>query len=360
MATVELVGVRKNFGRVVALEAVDLVIPNETFTCMVGPSGSGKSTLLNLTAGFEQPTDGKILIDGSDITRQPPAQRDIAMVFQSYALYPHMSVYDNMAFGLRVRGTPKTEIQRRVNDAAQMLQLNDLLQRKPGQLSGGQRQRVALGRAITRYPKVFLLDEPLSNLDAKLRLQMRVELRLLFERVRGTVIYVTHDQAEAMTLADQVVVLNEGRIQQVGSPSEVYDRPANSFVATFFGSPPMNLLPARVASVDGKPQLTIGEMVIPLPGWHSTLQEVVVGFRPEAVQVAFANQLPVPVRLQVHERLGSQDALYMTLGTTTISAVLPSGTLQTHGHEQLSIAVASSALHFFDPTTGKRLEPFAA
>jgi sn-glycerol 3-phosphate transport system ATP-binding protein len=359
MATVELVGVRKAFGRVVALEAVNLVIPNESFTCMVGPSGSGKSTLLNLTAGFEQPTDGQILIDAIDITRQPPAQRDIAMVFQSYALYPHMNVYDNMAFGLRVRGTPKGEIQRRVNEAAQMLQLSDLLQRKPGQLSGGQRQRVALGRAITRHPKVFLLDEPLSNLDAKLRLQMRVELRLLFERVRGTVIYVTHDQAEAMTLADQVVVLHEGRIQQVGSPSEVYDHPANSFVATFFGSPPMNLLPARIATEEGNPQLVIGKMVIPAPYWHLPTQEVTVGFRPEAVQVGTAGQLPVPVRLQVHERLGSQDALYLSLDTTIISAVLPSGAIQTQGHEQLSIAVEWSALHFFDPVSGNRLEPMA-
>jgi ABC-type sugar transport system ATPase subunit len=361
MATVELRGVRKQFGKVEALASVDVRIEDRSFTCLVGPSGSGKSTLLNIVAGLETPSGGSVLIDGVDITRQAPADRDIAMVFQSYALYPHMSVFDNMAFGLKVRHTPAAVIRQRVAEAAELLQLKDLLNRKPRQLSGGQRQRVALGRAITRHPKVFLLDEPLSNLDAQLRFQTRVELKLLFERIGGTVIYVTHDQSEAMTLSDSVVVLHHGQVQQIGPPMGVYEEPANVFVARFLGSPAMNVLPGRVvATGDGGHAAVAGPIRAPLDGrLPERLREpdsaVQVGFRPEKVVVGPADRLPFAAELQVVESLGAQDLLYLHAEDTSVVAMAAAGAGAALGRGPVSFDVQPGAIHLFDAVSGERV-----
>ena len=246
MATLSLRKLRKSFGPVEVIPQIDLAVAEHEFVVLVGPSGCGKSTILRMIAGLEEPTSGDIVIDDTVVTDREPKDRDIAMVFQDYALYPHMTVADNMAFALRYRHVKRADIRRRVADVARMLEIEPLLQRTPRQLSGGQRQRVAMGRAIVRDPKLFLFDEPLSNLDAKLRVQMRTELRKLRVAVPTTTIYVTHDQVEAMTLADRIVILNQGRIEQIGTPEEVYDTPASAFVAGFIGAPAMNLLPARL------------------------------------------------------------------------------------------------------------------
>jgi ABC-type sugar transport system ATPase subunit len=246
LATLELRDLRKNFGPVEVVPGVNLDVSEHEFVVLVGPSGCGKSTILRMIAGLEEPTSGDIVIDGAVVTQREPKDRDIAMVFQDYALYPHMTVAENMAFALRYRHVKRADIRRRVADVARMLEIEPLLQRTPRQLSGGQRQRVAMGRAIVRDPKLFLFDEPLSNLDAKLRVQMRTELRKLRDAVPTTTIYVTHDQVEAMTLADRIVILNHGRIEQIGTPEDVYDTPATAFVASFIGAPAMNLLPSRL------------------------------------------------------------------------------------------------------------------
>ncbi len=248
MGKIELQGVEKSFGKVGVISDVNLTIDDGSFVVFVGPSGCGKSTLLRLIAGLEDVTAGKILIDGTDVVDTPPAKRGLSMVFQSYALYPHMSVRKNIGFGLRMAGRPKSEIDQKVDDAARILNLTQYLDRRPGQLSGGQRQRVAIGRAIVREPKAFLFDEPLSNLDAALRVQMRLEIAKLQDTLGTTAIYVTHDQVEAMTMADSIVVLNSGRIEQVGSPLELYNRPTNLFVAGFIGSPKMNLIGGSIAA----------------------------------------------------------------------------------------------------------------
>src|SRR5215469_7997114 len=246
MADVALRDVVKRFDNVEAVRQISLDIPDKEFVVLVGPSGCGKSTTLRMIAGLEEATAGDILIDGEKVNDVPPKDRDIAMVFQNYALYPHMTVFENMSFGLRLRRFPKAEIRQRVEQAARILDITDLLDRRPKQLSGGQRQRVAMGRAIVRNPKVFLFDEPLSNLDAKLRVQMRTEIKRVHQKVKTTTIYVTHDQVEAMTLADRVVIMNAGRIDQIGTPHEVYHTPKTQFVAGFIGSPTMNMLPCRL------------------------------------------------------------------------------------------------------------------
>ncbi len=251
MAEVRLSGIRKAFGQFEVFKDLSLSVPDGSFTVLVGPSGCGKSTILRMIAGLEEPTDGQVMIGGRDVTRAEPSDRRISMVFQSYALFPHMTVAQNIDFGLRLGKVPAAERRKRVADAARILNLTDYLDRKPAALSGGQRQRVAIGRSIVRNPAVFLFDEPLSNLDAALRNQMRVELAELHQRLGATMIYVTHDQVEAMTLADQIVVLNAGRIEQVGTPTELYERPKTTFVATFIGSPQMNLLDGEIASGEG-------------------------------------------------------------------------------------------------------------
>src|SRR5207342_3682215 len=269
MAQVSLRKVVKRFDDTEAVRGIDLDIADKEFVVLVGPSGCGKSTTLRMIAGLEEISAGEIAVDGEVVNDVPPKDRDMAMVFQNYALYPHMTVYENMSFGLRLKHYPKDEIARRVQEAARILDITELLERKPRQLSGGQRQRVAMGRAIVRNPKVFLFDEPLSNLDAKLRVQMRIEIKKVHQKVRTTTVYVTHDQVEAMTLADRVVVMNHGRIEQIGTPNELYHHPRTRFVAGFIGAPPMNLLPATALPAER------------LSGARRPPQDLLVGVRPE-------------------------------------------------------------------------------
>jgi lactose/L-arabinose transport system ATP-binding protein len=311
MADVALERITKSFGPVDIIKGVDLDIASHEFVVMVGPSGCGKSTLLRIIAGLEDASGGTIRIDGRDVTGAEPVDRGIAMVFQSYALYPHMTVAENMTFGLRVSGVPRPQIESRLAEAARLLQLDHLLDRRPAQLSGGQRQRVAIGRAIVRDPKVFLFDEPLSNLDAELRVHMRIELARLHARLGATMIYVTHDQVEAMTLADKIVVLNAGRIEQVGPPLEVFDDPDNLFVAGFIGSPKMNFLPARATK--GGRLLIEGdqEAGIALPWPPASLsegQEVTLGVRPQHLRLSADGSLRV--RPDVVEQLGDVGYLH--------------------------------------------------
>jgi len=314
MADVILNGVCKSFGATRVIHAVDLKVCDGEFIVFVGPSGCGKSTLLRLIAGLEDMTAGELFIQGERVNDIPPAKRGIAMVFQSYALYPHMSVYDNMAFGLELSKASKTETDRRVRETARLLQIEDLLNRKPKQLSGGQRQRVAIGRAIVREPKVFLFDEPLSNLDAALRVQTRIEIAKLHSDLKVTMIYVTHDQVEAMTLADRIVVLNAGRIEQVGTPLELYHHPANLFVARFIGSPQMNLIQAEVRAVGPEGvhvQLRDGSTVI-TPVTSADLQPgecVSLGIRPDHVRLGRDGMLTG--RIALVEELGESHLLYI-------------------------------------------------
>jgi multiple sugar transport system ATP-binding protein len=293
MATLEISALRKRFGTIEVLKGIDLTLEKGGFLVLVGPSGCGKSTLLNTIAGLEQISSGEIRIGGNVVNHQHPSKRDIAMVFQSYALYPNMSVAENMGFGMEMRGVPKAERDKAVVAVAKTLQIEHLLARRPSQLSGGQRQRVAMGRALVRRPSIFLFDEPLSNLDAKLRVDMRIEIKRLHQTTGSTIVYVTHDQIEAMTLATKIAVLKNGELQQVGSPSEIYDRPANTFVADFMGSPAMNLLEGTVALADGAQQVVIARkegqpIALPIPASvdASKLKDgakVIFGIRPEAV-----------------------------------------------------------------------------
>src|SRR5580658_37856 len=287
MATVTLTQLRKCYGATTAIHGVDCAIADGEFIVIVGPSGCGKSTLLRMVAGLESVTSGEIRINGKVVNNLEPKDRDIAMVFQNYALYPHMSVYDNMAYGLKIRKMSKDEIRTRVEKAANILELKDYLTRKPRELSGGQRQRVAMGRAIVREPAVFLFDEPLSNLDAKLRVQMRSEIQSLHARLSTTSLYVTHDQVEAMTLAHRAIVMEKGNVEQVGTPTDIYEKPATLFVASFIGSPPMNLLKGRV-SPEGDSFVVDGGPTLPLPKRSPELagRELVLGIRPEHLQAA--------------------------------------------------------------------------
>jgi sn-glycerol 3-phosphate transport system ATP-binding protein len=294
-----------------ALREFDLSVGEGEFVILVGPSGCGKSTALRMLAGLDKPTSGDIHIDGTSVTRQAPGDRDIAMVFQNYALYPHMSVYKNLSYGLKQRKTPKAEIRRRVTEIGDILGITELLDRKPGQLSGGQRQRVAMGRALVRRPQAFLLDEPLSNLDAKLRAQVRAELKRLHRRLPVTSVYVTHDQVEAMTLGDRICVLDHGELQQVGTPQEVYDSPANVFVAGFMGTPAMNLVRGEV--VAGTAHLA-GHPVAPAPLRSGA---VVVGIRPEHLVIAGEDGDGIPVTIDFHEPLGSHVLVHTLVGQTT-------------------------------------------
>jgi multiple sugar transport system ATP-binding protein len=317
MSVVQLERVRKNFGAVEVIKGVDLEIASGEFVVFVGPSGCGKSTLLRMVSGLESTTAGRIAIDGRDVTRLPPGDRQVAMVFQSYALYPHMTVAENMSFALRMTGTPKDDVERRVGEAARILQIEPLMERKPKQLSGGQRQRVAIGRAIVRKPKVFLFDEPLSNLDAALRVQMRVEIARLHAEIGATMIYVTHDQVEAMTLADRIVVLNHGKVEQIGSPLELYDRPANRFVAEFLGQPRMNFLSAVVGAADGssaKIDLAGGRSLsLPLSRAVKAGERVALGMRPDALSLSASGTGDIAGSVAVVEHLGSESIVYVAV-----------------------------------------------
>jgi multiple sugar transport system ATP-binding protein len=329
MATVELKGIGKVYdGGVRAVDNADITVADREFVVLVGPSGCGKTTTLRMIAGLEDITEGELLIDGKLVNDVPPKDRDIAMVFQNYALYPHMSVYDNMAFGLKIRKYPKTEIQARVKEAAQILDIEELLDRKPKALSGGQRQRVAVGRAIVRKPKVFLFDEPLSNLDAKLRVQMRAEISALHNRLQATMVYVTHDQVEAMTMADKIVVLKSGVIQQIGSPLELYNHPANRFVAGFIGSPPMNFLTVTIKEEGGKVIADEGETKFQLTGenldqvkaYHN--KEIILGVRPEDLvySESGATAKTMKTKVDVIEPLGAEIHLYVNTGKHVLIA----------------------------------------
>jgi multiple sugar transport system ATP-binding protein len=367
VAELEFRNLRKAFpGGTVAVEGLDLVVADGEFLVIVGPSGSGKTTVLRMAAGLERATSGDVLIGGDIVNDVAPPDRDIAMVFQTYALYPHMSVYDNMAFGLKLHGVKKGEIRARVESAAKMLELDDLLKRKPSQLSGGQRQRVAMGRAIVREPAAFLMDEPLSNLDAKLRVEMRTYLAELHQRLRTTTLYVTHDQTEAMTMGERVAVMKDGHLQQVDAPKVLYDRPANAFVAGFIGSPAMNLLRGRLTGSDGAASVALGESVLPLPpsllarrpGLAGYLdEEVVVGIRPEDIEdaalVPSANGASLPVQVTLAEPLGAEVIAHFPLGAPAGAGPLVTARLSprsgARSGKPLRVAIDLERLYFFDP-----------
>ncbi|GAB4194193.1 MAG: sn-glycerol-3-phosphate import ATP-binding protein UgpC [Thalassobaculales bacterium] len=345
MAEVALRGVRKSFGKVAVIHGVDIDIADGEFVVVVGPSGCGKSTLLRMVAGLETTTAGEIVIAGRVVNALEPKDRDIAMVFQNYALYPHMSVFDNMAYGLRIRGLSKAEIAAKVKAAADILELGQLLDRRPRQLSGGQRQRVAMGRAIVRDPQVFLFDEPLSNLDAKLRVQMRVEIKRLQRRLGVTSLYVTHDQVEAMTMADRLVVMHDGVAEQIGTPIEVYERPATPFVASFIGSPAMNLLPAEAAAG----QVAVAGITLPAP--VAAAGPVTLGIRPEHLEIAADGPLPLVVELV--EMLGADTLIHGRLGEGAELTARLRGIHRPAPGETLHLAPGT--LHLFDRNTGARL-----
>ncbi|CAD5366332.1 Alpha-glucoside transport ATP-binding protein AglK [Rubrivivax sp. A210] len=336
MAFLELQGVEKHFGSLRAIKGVDLKIEKGEFIVFVGPSGCGKSTLLRMIAGLTEIDGGSLTLDGRDITKLASSKRDLAMVFQSYALYPHMSVFDNMSFALRLANVDKAVIQQKVQRAAEILNLVPYLQRTPKELSGGQRQRVAIGRAIVRAPKVFLFDEPLSNLDAALRGQTRVEIAKLHRDLGATTIYVTHDQVEAMTLADRVVVLRDGQIEQVGTPLALYDRPANQFVAQFIGTPQMNVLPAAKL-----PQLAeVGGMAVPAGGF--------VGLRPEDIRVQLAGQGQLQGTVELVEALGAETLIHVATSTGAIVISRQNSRTTLHAGNPVGLSIDATAAHLFD------------
>ena len=368
MAEVSFNDVTKEFpGGTVAVDHLSIAAADGEFLILVGPSGCGKTTALRMVAGLEKPTSGTISIGDRDVTYLTPRERDIAMVFQNYALYPHMSVERNLAFGLKQRKTPKEEISSRVNDVAEMLSLGELLQRKPAQLSGGQRQRVAMGRALVREPKAFLLDEPLSNLDAKLRVQVRADLKQLHRRLSITTIYVTHDQVEAMTLGDRIAVMSAGRLQQLDGPQEVYDHPANLFVAAFIGSPPMNLL--RGAAAGG--HVTAGDLTVDVAGVPDG--EIVVGLRPETLRPASDGRPSIEFEVEVVEPLGDEVIVHGSVtgqlasvdtgedegellpplpGSRAVITARFDPSLRPKAGERIPLGVDPAAVHVFDAVSG--------
>ena len=363
MTGLELRNIVKRFGEVTVVQQLDLAVDEGEFMVLLGESGCGKSTTLRMIAGLEDATEGQILIAGRDVTALHPMARDIAMVFQNYALYPHMDVARNMSFALRLAGRPQAEVDAKVAAAAKILNIEHLLARKPKELSGGQRQRVAIGRAIVREPKVFLFDEPLSNLDAKLRGHMRAELALLLERLGKTTVYVTHDQVEAMTLASRIVIFDKGRIQQVGTPSQVFTRPASVFVATFIGTPTMNLYAARATHVDGQLRLRGDGFDWPAPRWlieRLSLpdQALTLGLRPQSLRAAHASEtIAMTLQVEVVEYLGTESQVVGRMGhagALRVSAMLP-GDAHALLRGRLSLAFDPEDLHVFDPASGATL-----
>ncbi|WP_288429958.1 sn-glycerol-3-phosphate import ATP-binding protein UgpC [uncultured Agrobacterium sp.] len=354
MAEIEISQVCKDYSNGMrAVHSVDIAIKDGEFIVLVGPSGCGKSTLLRMVAGLEEISEGKVSIGNRVVNDVEPADRDIAMVFQNYALYPHMSVRENLEYGLKNRKTPKSEIDARVAEAARMLQLEPYLERKPRALSGGQRQRVAMGRAIVRKPAAFLFDEPLSNLDAKLRVSMRGEIKRLQRRLGTTSIYVTHDQLEAMTLADRLVVLNAGRIEQIGAPLEVYHTPASTFVASFIGSPAMNLVAGELHG----DRLAIGPAMLSLNGVAPTSGPVTVGMRAEDLRIAKDNEPTLSFRVDYIEELGSQRLVHGTVGDQSVTVALSA---ELDMPENFALTINPEKLHFFDAESGKRISSAAA
>jgi multiple sugar transport system ATP-binding protein len=351
MAEVRVRELRKSYGAVEVIHSLDVDVEDGEFAVLVGPSGCGKSTLLRMIAGLEGITSGTIHIGDRLVNNLPPAERDIAMVFQNYALYPHKTVAANMAFALRMRRMDKAEIKSRVDRAAEVLGLTPYLDRYPRALSGGQRQRVAMGRAIVRDPQVFLFDEPLSNLDAKLRVQMRTEIRELHQRLATTTVYVTHDQIEAMTMADRIVVLKDGHIEQIGSPLAVYDRPVNTFVAGFIGSPSMNMLDAVVRHEGGAVFAEVAGTRLPIDAGLEEGQEIIVGVRPEHLQPAAEG---IEGQVAVVEPTGAEIYLIVRVGTREVTAVLRERVQMRPGQE-IRLRAEPGMLHVFDRATGKRL-----
>jgi multiple sugar transport system ATP-binding protein len=362
MAEVNLRKVVKRYDDVEAVRGIDLDIADHEFVVLVGPSGCGKSTTLRMIAGLEDITDGDIMIGGDVVNDVPPKDRDIAMVFQNYALYPHMTVAENMSFGLRLKHYPKTEIKSRVAEAARMLDITDLIDRKPKQLSGGQRQRVAMGRAIVRNPKVFLFDEPLSNLDAKLRVQMRIEIKKVHQKVRTTTVYVTHDQVEAMTLADRVVVMNKGRIEQIGTPNELYHKPATRFVAGFIGSPAMNFIPCRFEEVAGNLNIRLTDrLTFPLPPARVARyrkvpreEKLLMGIRPEHLTEPRSPEPGIETFecvLDVTEPMGMETLVYFTLEGTQICGRVSPGAGASDG-APMRLAIDLNNMHLLNEGTG--------
>jgi multiple sugar transport system ATP-binding protein len=363
MAQVSLRKVVKRFDETEAVRGIDLDIADKEFVVLVGPSGCGKSTTLRMIAGLEDISEGEIAVDGTVVNDVPPKDRDMAMVFQNYALYPHMTVYENMSFGLRLKRYPKPEIARRVQEAARILDITELLDRKPRQLSGGQRQRVAMGRAIVRNPKVFLFDEPLSNLDAKLRVQMRTEIKRVHQKVRTTTVYVTHDQVEAMTLADRVVVMNRGRIEQIGAPNDLYHAPKTRFVAGFIGSPAMNFIPCTLEAADGGLRVRLSETIaLPVPQAraaryrpHVGRDRLTFGLRPEHLTEPKANgerQLGlIDAQIEVVEPMGMETLVFFSIaGTEVCGRVDPNAGARVGA--QMKLAAALGHMHLVDDATG--------
>lgn len=358
MARVELRNIRKSFGQMDVIHDVSISIGDGEFVVLVGPSGCGKSTLLRMLAGLDQPSSGQILIGSSDVTHKPAKERDVAMVFQSYALYPHMTVRQNMGFSLQLRGDNAESIAAKVAAAADVLGLTPYLDRKPAALSGGQRQRVAMGRAIVRAPQVFLFDEPLSNLDAKLRVQMRSEIKALRQRLGTTTVYVTHDQTEAMTMADKIVVLRAGRVEQIGAPLELFDRPDNTFVAGFIGSPEINLFPGRIEKTDAGVSFVFdnGGRAPVAESWERHAgRETLLGVRPEYFQVAGLDE-GLPVEIEVVEPLGTQVQLVLRHDGAPISAVF-SDRLRHDSGQRLHLLPRPELALLFDAETGRRIAP---
>ena len=366
MANVVLKNIAKRFGDVVAVNDVNLEIADREFVVLVGPSGCGKTTTLRMIAGLEEISAGEISIGDRVVNKLTPMERNIAMVFQSYALYPHMKVFDNMAFGLKMRKVSKEQREEQVKKVAQILGIEDLLDRKPKQLSGGQRQRVALGRAIVRDPDVFLFDEPLSNLDAKLRVQMRIELKKLHERLKATAVYVTHDQVEAMTMGDRIVVMKDGIVQQVGRPLDLYNRPANLFVAGFIGSPAMNFIPCRLVEEESRYHIDTGDYRIALPDFLSSKvsavkgDEFIFGIRPEHFQNTFAgkgqaNNLPViKATINVIETLGKETFLDLSTGDHSLTALLDAD-IEAKTHQNIELAPNMDKIHLFSSESGEAI-----
>lgn len=347
-AALEAINLRKSYGAVQVLHDINVSMAEGEFLVLVGPSGCGKSTLLNCIAGLEETTAGALHIGGRDVTQEPPKDRDIAMVFQSYALYPTMSVGENIGFGMKIRKVPRAQMDAKIKEVATLLQIDHLLDRLPSQLSGGQRQRVAMGRALVRDPKLFLFDEPLSNLDAKLRVEMRAEIKRLHKTTGASIVYVTHDQIEAMTLATRIVVLKDGYVQQIGTPQEIYDTPANAFVADFMGSPPMNLAVADVRA-DG---LQVGNVHLPM-ATAGLPKQVTLGVRPEDLRLA-QGEPGFDVVPTLIENTGADSYVSFDMGTTQVTARL-AGRMPEDSVEAISLAVAPGALRFFDIETGARI-----
>lgn len=362
MQGVDLVGINKTYGSFHAVKNVDLSLGHDEFVVLVGPSGCGKTTTLRMVAGLESISSGELRIQGRRANDLSPSQRDIAMVFQNYALYPNMNIYENMAFGLRNRRVPRETVDREIRRAADVLALGHLLERKPRQLSGGQQQRVALGRCLVRHPKLFLFDEPLSNLDAKLRLEMRQELKRLKSRISATSIYVTHDQVEAMTLGDRVVVMANGEVQQAGTPEDIYHRPRNIFVATFIGSPPMNIIEAELTSIGGEPHFTAGALKLPVPGRLKAAVsglrgKALLGLRPEHITLEAAASATsfATGAIDLSELLGSEQLAQVMVGDKSLTVTRVDPFRRLSPGQPVGLAVPADEIHVFDPATQENL-----